>query len=117
MASQNAASTPIFWGTGKADPLVKVQFSEESSKFLIEQIGMPVAKPGEFGGLSYNVYEGMGHATVPKELDELKAFLKKAIPESKWLWDNSKFMLALAWTIIPLFPPSGTGLKAYLVCT
>lgn len=83
MASQNAASTPIFWGTGSADPLVKAQFAEDSSKFLIDQVGIPVAKPGEFGGLSYNVYEGMGHATVPKELDELKAFIKKAIPETK----------------------------------
>jgi len=83
MVSQNAASTPIFWGTGSADALVKAQFSEESSKFLIDQIGIPIAKRGELGGLSYNVYEGMGHTTIPKELDELKAFIKMAIPESK----------------------------------
>jgi len=83
MASQNAASTPIFWGAGSADALVKAQFAEDSSKFLIDQVGIPVATPGEFGGLSYNVYEGMGHTTVPKELDDVKAFIKKAIPESK----------------------------------
>ena len=79
MASQNATSIPIFWGAGSDDPLVKVQFSKDSSDFLIEQLGIPVAKPGELGGLSYNLYDGVGHTTVPKELNDLKAFIKKVI--------------------------------------
>jgi lysophospholipase-1 len=79
MVSPNATSIPIFWGTGSVDPLVKAQFAKDSSDFLIEQLGIPVAKPGGLGGLSYNIYEGMGHITVPKELEDLKAFIKKAI--------------------------------------
>lgn len=82
MASQNASSTPIFWGTGSADPLVKLQFVKDSVDFVIDQLGVPRAKPGQFGGLSFNVYDGMGHGTVPKELDELKAFIKTAIPSN-----------------------------------
>lgn len=80
MVSQNAASTPIFWGTGNVDPLVKLQFTKFSSDYLINEVGIPAAKPGVFGGLSYNVYEGMGHATVPRELEEVKKFIANAIP-------------------------------------
>ncbi|CAA7258584.1 unnamed protein product [Cyclocybe aegerita] len=80
MASPNAISTPIFWGHGSADPLVKAQFSKDSADFLTEQLGVPLAKPGQPGGLSYNVYEGMGHTTIPKELDELKTFIKSVLP-------------------------------------
>ncbi|KAJ3514247.1 hypothetical protein NLJ89_g2486 [Agrocybe chaxingu] len=80
MASPNAISTPIFWGHGSADPLVKAQFSKDSADFLTEQLGVPLAKPGQSGGLSYNVYEGMGHTTIPKELDELKTFIKSVLP-------------------------------------
>jgi len=79
LASENAASIPIFWGTGKFDPLVQIQLVTTSTTILLEQVGIPSAKPGEFGGLSYKVYD-MGHATVQEELDELKAFIKSALP-------------------------------------
>ncbi|KAF9478403.1 Phospholipase/carboxylesterase [Pholiota conissans] len=82
MASQNAASTPIFWGSGSADPLVKFSFVKDSVDFVINELGVPLAKPSQFGGLSFNVYEGMGHTTIPRELDELKAFIKTAIPSN-----------------------------------
>ena len=81
MTSQNATSTPIFWGTGSIDDLVKPELAKESSKFLIEQLGIPVATSGVLGGLSYNVYEGVGHSTNQKELDDLKSFIKKAVPK------------------------------------
>ncbi|KDR84072.1 hypothetical protein GALMADRAFT_236716 [Galerina marginata CBS 339.88] len=81
MASKNAASTPVFWGTGSADPLVKLQFAKMSSEFLVEQLGIPVAKDGELKGLDYNVYDGLGHETTPQELEDLKKFIKMAIPK------------------------------------
>jgi len=80
LASQNANTIPIFWGQGTADPLVKAQITKDSTEYLIGQLGVPRAKPGEFGGLSYNTYDGMGHVTVEKELNDLKTFIIKAIP-------------------------------------
>lgn len=71
----------MFWGTGSADQLVKLQYSKESSEFLTKELGFPALKPGEFKGLSYNVYDGLGHETTPKELEELKIFIKRAIPK------------------------------------
>lgn len=74
-------STPIFWAHGSSDPLVKLQFSKDSSEQLIP-LGMPRGQPGVFGGLSFNIYDDMGHATTEKELDDLKAFIKNAVPSS-----------------------------------
>ncbi|EDR12736.1 uncharacterized protein LACBIDRAFT_188773 [Laccaria bicolor S238N-H82] len=80
MASQHAASIPVFWGHGAADPLVKYQFCKDSADFLTQTLGMPLAPTGECKGLSYNIYEGMGHTTTQKELDDLREWIKKAIP-------------------------------------
>jgi len=80
MASEKACSTPIFWGQGNQDPLVTMKMVMDSVDYLKEKLGVPTGKPGELGGLSYHLYEGMGHTTVPKELEDLKAFIKKAIP-------------------------------------
>jgi len=81
MASSTASSIPVFWAHGSIDPLVKTQYFKESSDFLVQQLGMPVAKPGDVKGLSYHLYEGIGHATTQKELDDLKEWIKKAIPK------------------------------------
>lgn len=80
MASLTASSIPIFWGHGSVDPLVKAQYCKESLDFLVQQLGMPMAKPGDIKGLSYHVYEGVGHTTTPRELADLKDWIKKAIP-------------------------------------
>ncbi|RDB20092.1 Acyl-protein thioesterase 1 [Hypsizygus marmoreus] len=82
MASPNSASIPVFWGHGSNDPLVKFQFCKDSSDFLTKQLGMPTSNSvEECKGLTYNIYEGMGHTTNPKELDDLKTWIKKAIPK------------------------------------
>jgi lysophospholipase I len=52
----------------------------DSTKFLREELGVPHSSPDKFGGLTYKVYQGMGHATNPTELDDLKNFIMKAIP-------------------------------------
>lgn len=81
MASPTASSIPIFWGYGSVDPLVKTEFSKASCEFLVQQLGMPIAKPGDVKkGLSCHVYEGVGHTATPKELDDLKDWIKKIIP-------------------------------------
>ncbi|KAF5387949.1 hypothetical protein D9615_000666 [Tricholomella constricta] len=81
MASPHASSMPVFWGHGSVDPLVKFQFCKDSAEFLTKQLGIPLATtPGECKGLSYNIYDGMGHTTNQKELDDLKAWIQKALP-------------------------------------
>ena len=81
MASSTASSIPVFWGHGSVDPLVPTKYCKESSDFLVEHLGIPVAKPGDIKGLSYHMYEGVGHTTSTRELDELKEWIKKAIPK------------------------------------
>jgi lysophospholipase I len=80
MASPTASSTPIFWGHGSVDPLVKAQYSKASTDFVVQQLGTPLAKPGDVKGLSYHVYEGVGHTASERELADLKEWIKKIIP-------------------------------------
>lgn len=81
MSSQHASSIPVFWGHGSIDPLVKFQFCKDSSEFLTKSLGIPVStNPDECKGLSYNIYDGMGHTTNQRELNDLKAWITKAIP-------------------------------------
>jgi lysophospholipase-1 len=86
MASPTASSIPVFWGHGSVDPLVKAEYSKTSSDFLVQQLGMPVAKPEDVKkGLSYHLYEGVGHTATPRELADLKEWLKKVIPSDSKL--------------------------------
>ncbi|KAJ7223956.1 Phospholipase/carboxylesterase/thioesterase [Mycena rebaudengoi] len=83
MASAHAASIPIFWGHGSADPLVKYEFARSSADYIMKNLGVPEASSGELKGLSFNTYNGIGHTTNQKELDDLKGWLKKAVPETE----------------------------------
>jgi lysophospholipase-1 len=80
MANPNALSTPIFWGHGMVDQLVLLDFSKKSVELLTTQMGVIHGKPGAFGGLSYHLYDDIGHTTNQKELEDLKAFIKNAVP-------------------------------------
>ncbi|KAE9404822.1 Phospholipase/carboxylesterase [Gymnopus androsaceus JB14] len=80
--SPHAPEIPIFWGHGSADPLVKPLFAEESVAFL-KSHGIPEATPDEMAGISYNVYPGVGHSTNMQELDDLKTWIAKIIPEQE----------------------------------
>ncbi|KAJ7118590.1 Phospholipase/Carboxylesterase-domain-containing protein [Mycena crocata] len=81
MASEHAASIPIFWGHGSSDPLVKYEFGRSSADFVMKTLGTPEAPTtGELKGLSFNSYAGVGHSTNQKELDDLRGWLKKALP-------------------------------------
>ncbi|KAJ7228200.1 Phospholipase/carboxylesterase/thioesterase [Mycena pura] len=81
MISDHATSVPIFWGHGTSDPLVKHDLAVKSTEFLRDNIGVPTAPAtGEPKGLSFNSYAGVEHSTNQKELDDLQAWLKKALP-------------------------------------
>ncbi|KAJ3841425.1 Phospholipase/carboxylesterase/thioesterase [Lentinula raphanica] len=80
MLAPYAKRLPIFWGHGSNDPLVQPRLAEESVEFL-KSIGILDAKPNELAGLSYNVYPGVGHSTNMQELEDLKGWIAKVIPE------------------------------------
>jgi len=81
LASPLASTIPVFWGHISDDPLVRPDHIQASMKILTS-LGMPFSTPGdECRGLTYNVYNGMRHETNEKELDDLKDWIKKAIPD------------------------------------
>ncbi|KXN89453.1 Acyl-protein thioesterase 1 [Leucoagaricus sp. SymC.cos] len=82
MASPHAASVPIFWGYGTNDSLIEQSFTNASVAFLKDTLGVPPAKCLEERGLWVESYSGMGHETCQKELDALRAFIKKHIPRT-----------------------------------
>ncbi|RXW25428.1 hypothetical protein EST38_g458 [Candolleomyces aberdarensis] len=82
MASPHATSTPIFWGHGTIDPLVKPEMSTKSEEFVTKEVGVPVQtdKSGIPKGLDYRLYDGLGHSTNMQELEDTKAWLIRALP-------------------------------------
>ncbi|KAJ3502369.1 hypothetical protein NMY22_g18607 [Coprinellus aureogranulatus] len=76
MANAHARNTPIFWGHGSEDPLVKLSFSKASKEFLTGELGVPPEN------IDYRTYSGLGHSTSPQELQDIKAWLINAVPDS-----------------------------------
>ncbi|KZT29447.1 Phospholipase/carboxylesterase [Neolentinus lepideus HHB14362 ss-1] len=94
MILPHATSLPIFWGHGVSDPLIKYQFATGSIEVLESQLGMKVTRnPGmdgknkrvgtvpTDGGVVFNSYDGVGHFTTQKELDDVRDWLKQLLPE------------------------------------
>ncbi|KAJ3556191.1 hypothetical protein NP233_g12036 [Leucocoprinus birnbaumii] len=80
MISEHGTSTPIFWGHGSHDPLVRLPLATASVDFLEKTLGVPrVMKTGETG-VSLNVYQGMEHSTCPEELSAFKESIQRCIP-------------------------------------
>jgi len=82
MLSDQAKSTPIFWGHGLNDPLVTYDLCETSVAFLkdeckIKQLG---DSDQDVAGIRCKAYEGMEHSSCPKELDDLRSWLKSVVP-------------------------------------
>ncbi|KAL8939601.1 MAG: hypothetical protein Q9211_002671 [Gyalolechia sp. 1 TL-2023] len=64
------SSTPIFMGHGDKDPLVKVEWGQETASRL-KELGWTV---------DFNVYKGLQHDADPKEMDDLEAWFKERLP-------------------------------------
>jgi hypothetical protein len=60
-----------------------VYLSAEESIDWLKSIGIKEVKPGQnsLSGLSYTFYPGVGHSTNMQELEDLKAWIAKVIPE------------------------------------
>lgn len=62
--------TPIFMGHGDADPLVKLEWAEQTAKAL-KDWGYKV---------NLKTYRGLQHSADPEEVDDLEKYLKERIP-------------------------------------
>ncbi|CCM02315.1 uncharacterized protein FIBRA_04406 [Fibroporia radiculosa] len=84
MATPSNITTPIFWGHGKDDPLVKFDTAIRSVEILKLQLNIPTAdlESPEKGGLMFNSYEDLPHSASNEELRDLKAWLKKVLPST-----------------------------------
>ncbi|KAL0580519.1 hypothetical protein V5O48_001506 [Marasmius crinis-equi] len=78
--SSHAKSTPVFWGHGTADPLVRLEFANESIEAL-KSFGFNITSGVEGAkGVSFNTYPGVAHSTNLQELDDLKSWISKVLP-------------------------------------
>lgn len=79
--SQHANTIPIFWGHGANDTLVDISLCRASIDHLTNVCGIPKASDGSVRGLKVQIYAGMGHNSSPRELDDLKDWLKSVVPK------------------------------------
>ena len=62
----------IFYGHGSADPLIPAPIAT-ASKAVLEGRGID--------NVEFKLYPGMGHSTCPQELEDLRKFLLKMLPD------------------------------------
>ncbi|KAF9938229.1 hypothetical protein BGZ75_008370 [Mortierella antarctica] len=70
MVSDANRKTPIFWGHGDADQVVRYDYGLESVELL---------KKNKFD-VRFNTYRNLGHGSSYQEVEDLRAFLREAIP-------------------------------------
>ncbi|KAL1814451.1 hypothetical protein ACET3Z_017025 [Daucus carota] len=69
-ASRRAASLPILLCHGNCDEVVPFNYGETSSHVL---------SSAGFRYMTFKTYEGLGHYTVPKEMDEVCSWLRRCL--------------------------------------
>ncbi|KAI4249952.1 MAG: hypothetical protein LQ352_005470 [Teloschistes flavicans] len=62
--------TPVFMGHGDVDPLVRLEWGQETAKVLRE-LGWTV---------DFRMYRGLQHSADPKEMDDLENWLGERLP-------------------------------------
>jgi len=82
IATDHGRSIPIFWAQGTTDEIVTVERATSSVEYLKTALGIPDAAldAPEKGGIDFHSYEGLGHSRCPRELDDLKNWLKRVLP-------------------------------------
>ncbi|TQD97145.1 hypothetical protein C1H46_017234 [Malus baccata] len=69
-AARRAASIPLLLCHGKSDDVVPYKFGEKSSQTL--------SSTG-FQNVTFKSYNGLGHYTIPEEMDEVCAWLRSKL--------------------------------------
>jgi predicted esterase len=80
MSSEHATQTPLFWGHGTDDPLIKYKFGTASVEYLTKTLGFKPVTDSTIG-VDFRSYKGMGHSTCQTELDDLRAWIKRVVPK------------------------------------
>ncbi|KAG0199562.1 hypothetical protein BGX28_007215 [Mortierella sp. GBA30] len=73
MASDANRKTPIFWGHGDADQVVRYEYGLQSAELL---------KKNKYD-CRFNTYRNMPHGSSPQEIKDLLEFLKETIPPTE----------------------------------
>ncbi|GJJ72746.1 phospholipase/carboxylesterase [Entomortierella parvispora] len=71
MVSDANRKTPVFWGHGDADQVVRYAYGKQSVELL---------QANKFN-VQFNTYRNMGHGSSPQEIRDLLVFLKETLPE------------------------------------
>ncbi|KAJ3487246.1 hypothetical protein NLI96_g3661 [Meripilus lineatus] len=80
MASDHVKKLPIFWGHGRNDPLVRFQWGSASEKLGVAEVSQPPPST-RTTGLEFHGYSGVTHSTSEEELDDLRTWISKTIPQ------------------------------------
>ncbi|KAM3300634.1 hypothetical protein ACQJBY_041583 [Aegilops geniculata] len=70
MAARRAASLPILLSHGRADEVVPYRNGERSTEFL---------RSSGFSYLTFKTYNGLGHYTIPEEMDDVCRWLSSRL--------------------------------------
>ncbi|KAF9198030.1 hypothetical protein BGZ49_001287 [Haplosporangium sp. Z 27] len=70
MVADANRKTPIFWGHGDADQVVRYEYGQRSVELL---------KQSKYN-VDFRTYRNLGHGSSPQEIRDLLAFLKETIP-------------------------------------
>ncbi|KAJ3554232.1 hypothetical protein NM688_g3212 [Phlebia brevispora] len=81
MMAEDARSRPIFWGHGQQDVLVKYAWAEDAFRFLQHDLTFRAAKNGDIKGIEFHSYKGLAHATSDEELNDLRIWLQRVVPQ------------------------------------
>ncbi|KAH8922578.1 alpha/beta-hydrolase, partial [Atractiella rhizophila] len=73
LATDHARTLQVFWGHGKADPLIKYQWAEMSVSLMREKLKMK--------NIDFRGYDGVVHTASQEELDDMAEWLEKRIPK------------------------------------
>ncbi|KAK0226902.1 Phospholipase/carboxylesterase/thioesterase [Armillaria nabsnona] len=76
MRTQNAKDVPMFIGHGMEDEIITLQTNGKCVDALKAAGFGAKENTNQLGGISYHVYEGMGHAVKAPEMDDVKNWLK-----------------------------------------
>ena len=63
---------PVFLGHGTSDPLIPLALAQSTAN-LLRQKG--------FSALDFRTYPGVQHSIGPQELQEIREFIQKVLPE------------------------------------
>lgn len=74
-ASKDAnKDTPFFMGHGDMDEVVQYKYGQLTADFLQKELGHKV---------EFKTYRGLPHSAAPEEIDDLEAFIRKCLSNTK----------------------------------